>query len=65
MLIIHVDHGENIDRAIKRYKNKHRKTKLMNQLRDRQYFTRASVKRRKEKIQAAYKEQKLREMEAE
>lgn len=63
MLIIPVDHGESIEKALKRYKNKHRRTRLMQEIRERKFFTRGSVKRRKVKIQAAYRDQKLREME--
>ncbi|MCB0458862.1 MAG: 30S ribosomal protein S21 [Flavobacteriaceae bacterium] len=46
MLIIPVKDGENIDRALKRFKRKFDKTKTMKQLRDRKNFTKPSVKRR-------------------
>jgi len=57
MLIIHIDHGEAIDKALKRYKNKHRATRLMDQLKRRQYFTKPSVQRRNEILDAAYREE--------
>lgn len=56
MLIIPVKDGENIDRALKRYKRKTRNTKLINQLRDNKHFTKKSVKRRKQIEKAVYKQ---------
>ena len=46
MLIIPVKEGENIDRALKRFKRKFDKTGTMRQLRERQQYTKPSVKRR-------------------
>ena len=54
MLIIPVKDGENIDRALKRFKRKFDKTGTMRQLRDRQQFTKPSVKRRKQVQKAQY-----------
>lgn len=62
MLIIPVKEGENIERAIKKYKKKFEKTKVMRELRDRKEFTKPSVSKRQEKIRAAYK-QRLRSAE--
>jgi small subunit ribosomal protein S21 len=56
MLIIPVKEGENIDRALKRYKRKTRNTKLLNNLRERKQFTKKSVSRRKQVEKAAYKQ---------
>ena len=53
MLKIIVKDGENIERALKRYKRKHRNIKVMQNLRDNQFFTKPSVKRRRE-IQKAF-----------
>jgi small subunit ribosomal protein S21 len=61
MLIINVKPGEKIDYALKRYKKKHRNTKVVDQLRKRQEFTKPSVKRRKEMIKAKYKQKKANE----
>ena len=58
MIIIEVKDGESIDRALKRYKNKHRKVKLMDELRKRKHFTKPSVSRRAEVLKAVYKEKK-------
>lgn len=59
MLLISVKENETIDKALKRYKKKFEKVKIMKQLRDRQQFTKPSVRRRKEIIKARYKEQIL------
>jgi small subunit ribosomal protein S21 len=58
MIIIEVKDGESIDRALKRYKNKHRRVKLMDELRKRKHFTKPSVSRRAEVLKAVYKEKK-------
>ena len=62
MLIIPVKDGENIDRAIKRFKRKFDKTGTMRQLRSRQQFTKPSVKRRAQ-VQKAQYIQNLRDQE--
>lgn len=62
MLIIPVKEGENIERAIKKYKKKFDKTGVMRELRDRREFMKPSVARRQEVIRAAYR-QKLRSEE--
>ena len=62
MLMIPVKEGENIDRALKRFKRKFDKTGKMRQLRSRQQFTKPSVKRRAE-IQKAQYIQSLRDKE--
>ena len=54
MLRIEIKEGENIERAIKRYKRKHRNVKVMQNLRENQYFTKPSVKRRREIQKASY-----------
>lgn len=63
MLIIPVKEGENIDRALKRFKRKFDKTGAMRQLRIRQQYTKPSVARRQE-IQKAQYVQGLRDQEA-
>lgn len=54
MLKIEIKEGENIERALKRYKRKHRNIKVMQTIREKQYFTKPSVKRRREVQKAAY-----------
>ena len=56
MLIIPIKDGENIERALKRYKNKYRKTKQLNTLRRNKHFTKKSEQRREEIAKAKYKE---------
>ena len=46
MLKIIIKEGENIERALKRYKRKHRNIKVMQNLREGQFFTKPSIKRR-------------------
>lgn len=62
MLIIPVKDGENIDRALKRFKRKFDKTGTMRQLRARQQFTKPSVVNRKQ-VQKAQYIQRLRDQE--
>ncbi|RTE52669.1 30S ribosomal protein S21 [Arenibacter aquaticus] len=62
MLIIPIKEGENIDRALKRFKRKFDKTGTMRQLRKRQQFTKPSVEHRA-KIQKAQYIQGLRDKE--
>ena len=54
MLIIPVKDGENINRALKRFKRKFDRTGTMRKLRDRQAFTKPSVERRREIQKASY-----------
>ena len=54
MLKIIVKEGENIERALKRYKRKHRNIKVMQNLREGQFFTKPSVRRRREVQKAEY-----------
>ena len=54
MLIIPVKDGENIDRALKRYKRKFDRTGTMRQLRARQQFTKPSVLKRAKHQKAQY-----------
>lgn len=63
MLIINVKEGESIEKALKKYKKKYDRTKVVRELRGRQQFTKPSVERRAEVIKAKYV-QKLKEKEA-
>ena len=54
MLIIPVKDGENIDRALKRYKRKFDRTKTMKTLRSRKQFNKPSVTKRAQMIKAKY-----------
>jgi len=56
MLVINVKEDESIDRALKRYKRKVQATRLIKELRKRQHFTKPSVKRRQELLNAIYRQ---------
>lgn len=57
MLIIDSKDCENIDKALKKYKKKFEKSKVLLQLRERQSFTKPSVKRRTQVLKAVYRQQ--------
>ena len=57
MIIIPVKEGENIERALKKFKRKFEKTGVIKELRERQAFTKPSVKRREEVKRAVYVQQ--------
>lgn len=56
MIIVNV--GSSIEQALKQYKNKHSRIKIIQELRDRQTFTKPSVKRRAVILKAKYVESK-------
>ena len=61
MLIVKLKKGENITRALKRFKTKVKRTKLIKQIRDNQYFTNPSTKRR-EQLKKAIRTREYKEM---
>lgn len=63
MIIVPVKEGESIDRALKKLKRKFEKTGVVKELRERQKFTKPSVKKRDE-IQRAIFIQQLQTAEA-
>lgn len=60
MLIIPIKEGENIDRALKRFKRKFDKTGTKRQLQERKQFTKPSIVKRAQ-VQKAQYIQRLRE----
>lgn len=62
MIIIPIKEGENIERALKRYKKKFERTGALKELRSRKQFDKPSVVNRAEKLKAIYVE-KLRKAE--
>lgn len=54
MIIVPVKDGENIDRALKRFKRKYEKTGVVKELRRRQAFEKPSVTKRQQMIRARY-----------
>lgn len=62
MIIVQVKEGENIERALKKFKRKFEKTGIVKELRARQTFEKPSVANRKKMMKAVYV-QKLRSEE--
>ena len=60
MLVIPVKDGENIDRALKRFKRKFLQTQVLKEIRSRKQFTKKSDKLRVQKQKAVYSEAKIR-----
>ena len=57
MIVIPLKEGENIERALKKFKRKFEKTGTIKELRERQMFTKPSVKKREQKKHAIYVQQ--------
>ncbi|MBP3299391.1 MAG: 30S ribosomal protein S21 [Muribaculaceae bacterium] len=62
MIIVPVKEGENIEKALKKFKRKFERTGIVKELRGRQAFEKPSVTNRKKMIKAVYV-QKLRQGE--
>ncbi len=56
MIIVPVKEGEPIEKALKKFKKKFEKTGIVKELRERQKYTKPSVKRREQIIKAIYRE---------
>jgi small subunit ribosomal protein S21 len=54
MLIIDTREADSIDKALKKYKKKFEKAGILRELRERQVFTKKSVRRRNQILKAAY-----------
>ena len=63
MLIIKRVPGENIERALKRYKNKVRKTQQLKRIKGNQEFTKKSKRKRDRLAKAIYRNQYLKKQE--
>ena len=57
MIIVPIKEGENVDRALKKLKRKFEKTGTVKELRERQKFTKPSVKLREQRLKAIYVQQ--------
>jgi len=62
MIIVPVKEGENIERALKRFKRKFERTGVVKEMRRRQAYKKPSVQDREQMIKAVYK-QKLQQKE--
>jgi len=56
MIIVPVKEGENIERALKKFKRKFEKTGIVRELRSRQAFSKPSVTKRDQQKKAVYKQ---------
>ena len=56
MIIMPVKEGENIERALKKFKRKYERTGVLKELRARQYFTKPSWAKREKMQHAIYVE---------
>ena len=54
MIVIPVKEGENIERALKKFKRKFERTGVIKELRGRQAFIKPSIKKRQQKLRAVY-----------
>ncbi|MBR1935516.1 MAG: 30S ribosomal protein S21 [Muribaculaceae bacterium] len=54
MIIVPVKEGENIERALKKFKRKYERTGIVKELRTRQQFNKPSVVKRKKMMKAVY-----------
>lgn len=57
MIIVQVKEGENIEKALKKFKRKFEKTGIIRELRSRQAFEKPSVTNRKKMVKAIYVQQ--------
>ena len=62
MIVVPVKEGDNIERALKKFKRKYEKTGIVKELRARQSFEKPSVANRKKMMRAVYV-QKLKQVE--
>lgn len=54
MLIVQINEGENIERALKKFKRKFNMTGVMRQLKEREQFVKKSIKKRRVVNKAKY-----------
>jgi small subunit ribosomal protein S21 len=57
MIVVPIKEGENIERALKKFKRKFEKTGVVKELRERQAYTKPSIKNRELRKKAIYVQQ--------
>ncbi|MDR2498020.1 MAG: 30S ribosomal protein S21 [Tannerellaceae bacterium] len=57
MIVVPLKEGENIEKALKKFKRKFEKTGIVKELRNRQAFSKPSVTKRKQVMKAIYVQQ--------
>ncbi len=55
MLVVQLKEGDTLEKALKKFKKKFEKTGVVKELRERQKFTKKSIRTRQQKIRAVYK----------
>jgi small subunit ribosomal protein S21 len=63
MIIVPIKEGDNIDKALKKFKRKFEKTGVIKELRERQKFTKPSIKKRGKVMKAIYAANFIKELE--
>ena len=63
MIIMPVKEGENIEKALKKFKRKYERTGVLKELRRRQYLTKPSITKREQMQRAIYVEHTYRQEE--
>lgn len=61
MLIVKIGNGKSLDSALKEFKSKVAKTKLVQKLREKESYTKKSIKKRQEVLKAVWKQSKQKE----
>jgi small subunit ribosomal protein S21 len=59
MIFIEVKENEGIDRALKRFKKKVERVRVLREARARMYYTKPTIRRKAEKAKAIYKQRIL------
>ena len=57
MIVVPLKEGENIEKALKKFKRKFEKTGVVKELRSRKAFIKPSVEKRKQNMRAVYVQQ--------
>jgi small subunit ribosomal protein S21 len=57
MIIVAVKEGESLEKALKKFKKKFEKTGVVRALRERQKFTKPSIRKRETRLKAIYRQQ--------
>ncbi|ROT47087.1 30S ribosomal protein S21 [Candidatus Cardinium hertigii] len=55
MIFVEVKEGETFDRALKRFKKKVERVRVLREARERMYYTKPANRRKAEKLKAIYK----------
>ena len=63
MIIVKVKEGENIDRALRRFKRKFERTGTLREIRERREYRKPSERRREQLLKAIYREKMKRKAE--